>query len=246
LVRWILGYPEAALADADRGLHDAREIGLAGNLMYGLFSASLTYTFCGKFAVANALLDEQLALAIEKSGLPWRADGTMQRGALHSATGKFPEAVNMLTSGIAVYSAIGAQMFLPLYISHLAGAHSEIGNLNEAFSRIDEAMNLANATKESWCEAEINRIAGEIALKSPGRDEAKAEGYFERALTVARHQQASSWELRAAMSLARLRRDQGKPDEAYELLAPVYKWFTEGFATRDLKDAKSLLDELAA
>ena len=95
-------------------------------------------------------------------------------------------------------------------------------------------------------EAEINRIAGEIAIKSPERDDAKAQSYFERALVVARAQQARSWELRAAMSMARLWRDQGKPRQARELLAPVYRWFTEGFDTRDLKEAKALLDELAA
>ena len=100
-------------------------------------------------------------------------------------------------------------------------------------------------TNEKWCEAEVNRIAGEIALKSPEPDAAKAEAYFDRALTVARQQQAKSWELRAAMSLARLWRDQGKVQQARELLAPVYGWFTEGFDTLDLKQAKALLDELA-
>jgi predicted ATPase len=107
-------------------------------------------------------------------------------------------------------------------------------------------MTAVETTKESWCEAEIKRIAGEIALKSPEPDAAKAETYFERALTVARQQQAKSWELRAAMSMARLWRDQGKRDEARELLAPVYGWFTEGFDTLDLKEAKALLNELAS
>jgi predicted ATPase len=101
-------------------------------------------------------------------------------------------------------------------------------------------------TKERWFEAEVHRIAGEIALKSPERDTAKAEGYFERALAVARQQQAKSWELRAAMSMARLWRDQGKRDAARDLLAPVYGWFTEGVDTLDLKEAKALLDELHA
>jgi predicted ATPase len=100
-------------------------------------------------------------------------------------------------------------------------------------------------TKESWYEAEVNRVAGEITLLSPEPDTAKAEAYFERAVAVARAQQAKSLELRAAMSMARLWRDQGKRDEARELLAPVYGWFTEGFDTLDLKDAKVLLDELA-
>jgi predicted ATPase len=95
-------------------------------------------------------------------------------------------------------------------------------------------------------EAEVLRITGEIALKSPEPDAAKAEGYFERALAVAREQQAKSWELRAAMSMARLWRDQGKPQQARELLAQVYGWFTEGFDTRDLKEAKALLGELAS
>ena len=107
-------------------------------------------------------------------------------------------------------------------------------------------MTAVEATKERWCEAEVNRIAGEIALLSVEPDAAKAEAYFERALALARQQQAKSWELRAAMSIARLWRDQGKRDEAHELLAPVYGWFTEGFDTRDLKDARALLDELSA
>jgi predicted ATPase len=101
-------------------------------------------------------------------------------------------------------------------------------------------------TKETWFEANVHRIAGELALMSSQPDMAKAETYFERALEVARQQQAKSWELRAAMSMARLWRDQGKREEARELLAPVYGWFTEGFDTRDLQDAKKLLDELSA
>jgi predicted ATPase len=101
-------------------------------------------------------------------------------------------------------------------------------------------------TGEKWFEPDIYRMAGEIALNSPEMDTAKAEAYFERALAVARQQQTKSWELRAAMSMARLRRDRGKWDEARDLLAPVYGWFTEGFDTLDLKEAKALLEELAA
>jgi predicted ATPase len=107
-------------------------------------------------------------------------------------------------------------------------------------------MAVVESGGEKWFEAEINRIAGEVALLSPERDPAKAEVDFERALSVARQQQAKSWELRAAMSLARLWRDQGKVREARELLAPVYGWFTEGFDTRDLKEARALLEQLAA
>jgi predicted ATPase len=107
-------------------------------------------------------------------------------------------------------------------------------------------MHSIKTTKEKWFEAEVNRVAGEIAVKSPPPDTARAEGYFERALVVARQQQAKSWELRAAMSLARLWRDRDNVREARELLAPVYGWFTEGFDTRDLKEAKALLEDLAS
>jgi hypothetical protein len=106
-------------------------------------------------------------------------------------------------------------------------------------------MTAVETTKERWFEADVNRTAGEVALKSPKQDAKKAEGYFERAFAVARQQQAKSWELRAAMSMARLWRSQGKRDKARELLAPVYNWFTEGFDTLDLKEAKALLEELA-
>ena len=107
-----------------------------------------------------------------------------------------------------------------------------------------KSQNHCAALEERWYEAEFNRIAGEIALKSRAPDPEKAEAYFDRALAVARQQQAKSWELRAAMSMGRLWRDQGKRDEARQLLAPVYGWFTEGFDTRDLKEVKALLEEL--
>ena len=137
-------------------------------------------------------------------------------------------------------------LFVPLYLSYLARAYAELGQFDDAWRCIGEAMTVMETTKERWFEAEIHRIAGEIALMSPKPDAAKAEAYFERALAVAREQQAKSWELRAAMSMARLWRDQGKRHEARDLLAPVYGWFTEGFDTLDLKEAKALLDELHA
>ena len=135
--------------------------------------------------------------------------------------------------------------FFPFFLLHLTKAYAELGQLDETWRCLGKATSLVESTKERWCEAEVHRQAGEIALISPERDTAKAEAYFERALAVARTQQAKSWELRAAMSMARLWRDQGKRDEARELLAPVYGWFTEGFETLDLKEAKTLLDELA-
>jgi len=134
---------------------------------------------------------------------------------------------------------------MPRWLSYLAIAHADLDQIDDAWRCIGEAISTIEATKERWFEAETNRIAGEIALKSLQPDAAKAKSYFERALAVARQQQAKSWELRAAMSMARLWRDQDKRDEARDLLAPVYDWFTEGFDTLDLKEAKALLDELA-
>jgi predicted ATPase len=124
-------------------------------------------------------------------------------------------------------------------------AHAKISEFDAAWHNIGEAMSMVEQTKQTWCEAEVHRTAGEIALMSTS-DRAKAQDCFERALTIARQQQAKSWELRAAMSMARLWRDQGRRDEARDLLAPVYGWFTEGFDTLDLKEAKTLLDELAS
>jgi predicted ATPase len=118
-----------------------------------------------------------------------------------------------------------------------------LGN-SEAWRCIGEAMTAVETTKEKWCEAEVHRVAGEIALKSPEPDAAKAEAYFERAVAVARKQKARSRELRAATSMARLWREQGKRQQARELLAPIYGWFSEGFDTLDLKEAKAVLDEL--
>ena len=136
-------------------------------------------------------------------------------------------------------------MWMPFWLSHLARANAEIGQNDDARRCIGEAMAAVETAKERWCEAEVNRIAGEIALLSPKPDLAKAQAYFERALAVAREQQAKSWELRAAMSLARLWRDQGRRPQARDILAPVYGWFTEGFGAVDLKRAKAMLDELA-
>ena len=135
---------------------------------------------------------------------------------------------------------------MPLWLSYLARAYAVLRQFDDARRCISEAMKAIETTRERSSEAETHRIAGKIALKSPEPDAAKAQTHFERALLVSRQQQAKSWELRAAMSMARLWRDQGKVQQARELLAPVYGWFTEGFGTRDLTEAKALLDELAA
>jgi class 3 adenylate cyclase/predicted ATPase len=243
----LLGYPDTALTDADRAVEYARDIGQAATLMYALYHAWLVNLQCGNYEAVNAHADELFTLANEKSVLFWKTCGVLARGGAFALKGSATaEAVETITSGIAAWRAIGSTMWLPLYMSHLATAYACLGEFGEASRCIDEAIGTIATTKERWFEAEANRVAGEIALEFSQPNAWKAQAYFDRALTVARQQQAKSWELRAATSMARLWRDQGKRGEARGLLASVYGWFTEGFDTRDLKEAKALLDELAA
>jgi class 3 adenylate cyclase/predicted ATPase len=246
LTLWLLGYPQAAVADTEHALKDAREIGQAATLMSALAVISVTHIHSGNYAAATAQADELVALADEKGALFWKAVGMINQGYVLALTGKASNAVKVLTSGITAWRSTGSTLWMPLHLSYLARAYAQLGQFDDAWRCIGEAMTAVETTKERWCEADIHRIAGDIALLSPKPDATKAEGYFEQALTVARQQQSKSWELRAAMSMARLWRDQGKPQQACDLLAPVYGWFTEGFDTIDLKEAKALLDELHA
>ena len=243
---WQLGYPAASRKDAERAVKNAREIGHATTLMYALWFAGQNYTYCRNYAAANAQFDELIALADERGAPYWKALGTAVRGGVFALTGKASDAVRAITSGITSLRSTGASLYEPLHLSYLAVAYAELGQLDDAWRCIADAIDKVERSKEKWYEAEVHRIAGEVALKSPAPDPEKAEAYLERALTVARHQQAKSWELRAAMSMARLWRDQGKRQQARDLLAPVYAWFTEGFDTLDLKEAKAVLDELHA
>ena len=243
---WILGYPVASRNDGERAVKNARQTGQATTLMYALYFAGDSHMCCGNYAAANAQVDELVRLADERGAPYWKALGTAVRGWLFAVTGKASDAVWAITSGITSLRSTGATLYEPRHLSFLAMAYAELGQLDDAWRCIDDAIAKVERSKEKWCEAEVHRIAGEIALKSLAPGPEKAEAYFDRALAVARRQQAKSWELRAAMSMARLWRDQGKREEARDLLAPVYGWFTEGFDTLDLKEAKALLDELNA
>jgi class 3 adenylate cyclase/predicted ATPase len=241
----ILGYPKAALAETERALSDAREIGQAATLMFALALTGLTHICCRNYAVANALVDDMVVLANEKGASLWQAGGMALRGCILTLTGKSSDAVELITSGITAWRLTGATVWLPFYLSHLARAHAELGQFDDAWRCIGEATTAVESTKERWYEADVIRMSGEIALMSPRQDAAKAQTYFERARAIALAQHAKAWELRAGMSMARLWRDQDKRDEARDLLAPIYGWFTEGFDTIDLKQAKDLLDDLA-
>jgi predicted ATPase/class 3 adenylate cyclase len=243
---WFLGHPDAARSDAVNALRDAREIDQAATLMFALAHAAVLSTLCGNYAATVEQAQELVALAEAKNTPFWKALGMMDRGCTLVLTGKASEATELLISGMAAFRATGAKAWIPLYLPYLARCHAELGQFEEAWRCIDEAMSAANATKETWCAAEIHRAAGEITLISPTPDTAKAQGYFERAIAITREQQAKSWELRAATSLARLWSDRGERQRACDLLAPIYGWFTEGFDTLDLKQAKALLEKIQA
>ena len=242
---WLLGYPSLAAADADQAVRNAREISQAATLMSALCFASLPHVFSGRYEAANALLDEVVALADQKGSSVWKAFGMMNQGYVRALTGRTSDAIDMITAGMTAWRSTGSTVFAPSFLSYLASSYADIGQFDEALRCIDEAMAAISTTKEKWWEAEANRVAGEITLKLLSPETAKAETYFEHALAIARKQQARSLELRTAISIARLRRDQGKRGEARALLDPIYGCFTEGFDTLDLKEAKVLLDMLA-
>jgi predicted ATPase len=244
LSRWMLGYPAAALADAERALEQAREINQAPTLMYALTVTSLTYVHCGNYGTATTRFNELVALADSKGVLFWKALAMVPHGCLLAVTGRTSDAVQVITRGLTGLRSTGSTLWTSLALAYLALAYAELGRSDEARRYIGEAMTAIETSKESWFEADIHRLAGHIELLSPRPDGAKAEACFERALVVARAQEAKSLELRAAMSIARLWRDQGKRQSALDVLAPVYGSFSEGFETVDLSEAKALLSEL--
>ncbi len=180
----------------------------------------LTLILCGDYTGADEKAKQLTVLGHEK-GPFWKTNGGLAHGCVLALTGKASDAIQMLTSAIATFRATGSTWSVPFRLACLAKAHAELGQFGDAGRRLDEAMMMVEVSKEVWAHPEILRVGGEIALMSPEPEKAKAEEYFGRALAIARKQQAMSWELRATMSMARLRRDQGKRDEVRELLAPV-------------------------
>ena len=245
LALWMLGYPETGLKDARNALKGASEIEHAATLMLALFHVSFFHLLRRDYVETGRLAEQLLTLTTEKGAAFWRANGTIVQGCALALSNQPENAVQAITSGVAAFQSTGARVWLPIYLACLAKAHADLSQFEDARRSINEAMTAAEATKEKWCEAEIHRVAGEIALMSPEPDATRAATCFQRALDVARAQQAQSWELRAATSLARLWKNESRRAEAYNLLAPVYGWFTEGFNTLDLLEAKALLAELA-
>ena len=198
----------------------------------------------GDDAALDERADQLVAVATEQGFPYWRAQGTIYRGWVKVKNGDVAEGISLLRSGSAAYRATGAEVWMPHYIALLARACEIAGQIEEAVTLLDDALQIVERTGERWFAAELNRHKGQLLLRQ-GHSEA-AEELYRKALSIAEEQGAKLWELRAAASLARLRRDQGRRAEARDLLAPVYGWFTEGFDTPDLKEAKALLGALNA
>jgi predicted ATPase len=170
--------------------------------------------------------------------------------ALHSATsdlgdGDAADKITGIRETIGALRAIGSNLLNPFWLVLLARAYAHNGQAEESLAALAEAFEEIERTEERWWEAELHRFKGQLLLESNDANTSEAEACFLKAIDIAQSQNAKSWELRAATSLARLWRDQGKPGDARDLLKPVHDWFTEGFETADLKDAKAELDELA-
>jgi predicted ATPase len=185
-----------------------------------------------------------IALATEHGFPLWLAAGVVVQGWALADNGRAEDGIAVIRRGLADYQATGAEMWSPYFLSLLAEAHARAGQAATGQRLTADALCRVERTGVRWIEAELHRIRGELLLTLPESERPMAEGCFCRALAVAREQGAKMWELRASMRLTRLWRDQGRRAEAFALLAPVYGWFTEGFDTADLKDAKALLDEL--
>jgi predicted ATPase len=243
IVLFCLGFPDQALARSSAAVAEARRLvhppSLAVNLATGIRLLSLV----GDDATLDTRAHELIAVATEQGFPHWRAQGTIYRGWVKVKNGDVGEGISLLRSGTAGYRATGTEAWMPHFIGLLAGACEIAGQIEEALTLLDDTLQTVERTGERWLVAELNRHKGQLLLRQ-GHPEA-AEELYRNALSIAEDQGAKLWELRAAVSLARLRRDQGRRAEARNLLAPVYGWFTEGFDTPDLKDAKALLDVLA-
>jgi predicted ATPase len=241
IVLFCLGFPDQALARSSAAIAEARRLAHSQSLAMSLANGATVLSLVGDTAALDERADELVAVATEQGFPLWRAFGTIYRGWVKAKNGDVAEGISLLRSGLAAYRATRGELWMPHFVALLAGACEIAGEIQEALTLLDEALQIADRTGERWFAAELNRHKGQLLLRQ-GHTEA-VEELYRKALSIAEEQGAKLWELRAAVSLARLRRDQGRHAEARDLLAPVYGWFTEGFDTQDLKDAKALLDE---
>jgi predicted ATPase len=247
---WTQGYPDRALARVHDGLTLARQMSHPYTLAWTLSYTAVLHQYRREVHAVQEQTEALMALATEQGFAFLVAFGTMLRGWTQVAQGYAAEGMAQLRQGLAAHQAIGADLYWPHLLALLAEASGLLGQPEGGLTALGEALSLVEKMGERYYEAELHRQRGELLLlraaksQQHSRDQHEAETCFQHALDVARQQQAKSLELRAAMSLARLWQRQGKRAEACDLLAPVYGWFSEGFDTADLIDAKALLDEL--
>jgi class 3 adenylate cyclase/predicted ATPase len=243
VVLFCLGFPDQGLMRSNAAITEARRLAHSPTLASALMIGAILLSLVGQNGVLDDRVDELGAVAAEQGFPQWRAFGTIYRGWVKAKNGDVVEGISLIRGGSAAYRANGAELLMPHHTALLARAFDVGGQIEEALTALDDALQISGRTGECWLDAELYRHKGRLLLRQ-GHTEA-AEELYRKALSIAREQEAKLWELRAAGSLARLRRDQGRSTEARDLLAPVYGWFTEGFDTPDLKEAKALLDELA-
>jgi predicted ATPase len=247
LVLWHLGYPDQALSISLEGLSRAQELSHPFTLVCALYFAAALRHFRGEGQAALKQVESLLGISTERRFALYLAWGTVLRGRLLAEQGEIEEGIAQMRQGLAAWQAMGAELMLPEIFSLLAEACGKAGKVEEGIALLTAALDLVDKNGDRCWEAEIYRLKGELLLKQDKGEVGvcDAETCFQRALAVARHQSAKSWKLRAAASLGRLWREQGRREEARQMLAEIYGWFTEGFDTLDLKEAKVLLDELS-
>jgi class 3 adenylate cyclase/predicted ATPase len=242
VVLFCLGFPDQALTQSSAAIAEARRLAHPASLAGGLAVGVRLLSLVGNDAVFGEWVDQLVAVTTELGFPFWRAQGEIYRGWAKVKQGDLTEGMSLLRAGLMAYRATGAELYVPHYIALLAAACEVATQVQEGLVHLNDALQIVERTGERWLEAELHRHKGQLLLLQG--HPAAAEELYCKAIGIARKQEAKLWELRAAVSLARLCGEQGHRVEARDLLAPVYGWFTEGFDTPDLKQAKALLEEL--
>ena len=242
---WHLGFPDRALRVSREACELGRQIRRPFSLCVALHCLNRVLQRCRLAAEALAAAEEQMRLATEQGFALWLATGTIFRGAALLLVGRLQEALPAVLKGLDACRATGSEIDLPYYYSVLGDAYTQAGRFGEALRALDEGLAIAEKNDDRSQEAELHRQKGELFLAESPDQVGAAEDCFRQAIDTARRQQCRAWELRATMSLARLRQRQGRRDEARTALAAVYGTFTEGFTTPDLVDAAAQLNGLA-
>jgi class 3 adenylate cyclase/predicted ATPase len=241
---WHLGYPDQALAQSQGTMTLAQQVARPLSLSFVLGFAAVFHQLRREWQLVQERAEAVMSLATEQGFSYWIAFGSLLHGWALAHQGQAQEGIEQINQGLMDYRATGAEALRPYCLALLAEAHGIVGEPEAGLTALAEALILADTTGERWYESELYRLKGALLLQQSSDNQVEAEHCFQQAISIARSQQAKSLELRAVMSLSRLWQQQGKRREAHALLAPIYGWFTEGFDTADLQDAKALLDAL--